>query len=182
VSKAEEYADAVARHADRVHAAATPAQREANNFRQGHPWVHGLPLAIEYRKGEYRTGRGGDGKAWKRQMTCHYGRIKRTVGLDGEPVDVFLGDHPASPMVFVVSQLDADGNLDEHKVMMGFRTAADARRGYLSNYPAGWEKTRLGEIRGYYVTQFKQWLKSDDPVKNRAAKAAAVPDWVLALA
>lgn len=165
--------------AGRVDTDATPAQREALNFRQGTVFVHGLSIAIENPKGSYRCGVGENGKAWRRIMSAHYGRIKRTEGRDGEPVDVFIGDHPKSQLVFVISQLNADGSLDEHKVVMGTFNGNDARDLYLSHYPEGWKENRLGEIRGYTMKQFKKWLQTDAPIKSsrQSNKTAAIIDY-----
>jgi hypothetical protein len=131
---------------------------------------------IEYVKGSIRSGTSPDGTKWKRVMTCPYGRIKRTVGLDGEAVDFFLGAHPESQLVFVISQLDSDGNLDEHKCVLGTRNVTEAKKTYLSNYPDGWGDERMGEVRGYFVKQFRDWLKTDAPRKNRTKKASIPHD------
>jgi len=166
------YARKVETAARRVDLDATDAQREAGNARVGKAYVHGLELAIERPKGSVRTGTAADGTTWSRRMQAHYGRINRTVGRDGEAVDVFLGDHPKSQLVFVVSQLHADGNLDEHKCMLGYTCHPDAKAAYLAHYPDNWERTRLGEIRGMLMDEFKQWLVSDAPKKTPTRKRA----------
>lgn len=170
------YAKRVSRANREVHGTPTEAQRAAQNFRHGRLHIHGLECMIEYPTGGIRTGTSPDGTKWKRIMTCPYGRIKRTVGLDGEAVDFFLGSHPESQLVFVISQLDADGNLDEHKCILGTRNVTEAKKTYLSNYPPGWDNERMGEIRGFFVQQFRDWLKTDAPHKNRAKKASIPHD------
>lgn len=169
------YARRVSRANRQVHTTPTDAQREAGNFRAGKLHVHGLDLRVEYPAGGIRTGTSPDGSKWKRVMTCPYGRIKRTVGLDGEAVDFFMGPHPESQLVFVVSQLDTDGNLDEHKCVLGTRNVKEAKKLYLSNYPQGWAEERMGEVRGYFIGDFKKWLKTDAPRKNHNKKAASIP-------
>lgn len=169
------YAKRVSRANRQVHGTPTESQREAGNFKTGKLHLHGLDLRIEYAKGGVRTGTSPDGTKWKRVMTCPYGRIKRTVGLDGEAVDFFLGAHPESQLVFVISQLDSDGNLDEHKCVLGTRNVTEAKKTYLSNYPDGWGDERMGEVRGYFVKQFRDWLKTDAPRKNRTKKADTPP-------
>lgn len=161
----------VDRAARRVDTDATDAQREAGNYRSGLVHMHGLSIVIECPKGSTRTGVGKDGKRWEKAMHAHYGRIKRTVGHDGEPVDVFIGDHPQSQLVFVVSQLTEDGDLDEHKCMLGTRHLREAKDTYLKHYPENWERTRLGEVRGMLMSDFKEWLASNHPVKNRRKSA-----------
>jgi Inorganic Pyrophosphatase len=150
----------------RVDLDATHAMREAANARQGKFYAHGLELVIEWPKGSNRQGVGADGKSWTRKMFHHYGRINRTLGVDCDPVDVYIGDHPETQIVFVVSQLDKEGNLDEHKVMLGFRNVTEARKAYLSHYPDNWDRTRLGEIRAYTMPQFREWLDSMMPTKK----------------
>jgi hypothetical protein len=165
------YVKRVSRANRQVHGTPTESQREAGNFRTGKLHLHGLDLRLEYAKGGVRTGTSPDGTKWRRVMTCPYGRIKRTVGLDGEAVDFFLGPHPDSQVVFVVSQLDKDGNLDEHKCVLGCKNYREAKKLYLSNYPTGWEDDRLGEVRGYFVSDFKRWIHSNAPRKNRTKNA-----------
>lgn len=168
-----EYAGRLARAYKDVDTDATHAQREAMRARVGRCHIHGLDIRVEYPPGAYRTGVGADGKTWSRKMVAAYGRIKRTVGRDGEPVDVFIGEHPESQLVFVVDQLDAGGNLDEHKVVLATRNYQEARDLYLAHYPPGWADDRLGEVRGFHMPQFRRWLKTDAPKKNRAKSKSA---------
>jgi hypothetical protein len=158
--------------AGRVDTDASDAQREALNYRHGRAHLHGLDVMIEVPKGAVRTGVGADGSRWSRRMHAHYGRIKRTVGRDGEPVDVFIGDHPDSQLVFVMSQLQASGDLDEHKCVLGCKNLTEARELYLCHYPANWARTRLGEVRGMTMADFKRWLASEAPVKRRTKRSA----------
>jgi hypothetical protein len=167
----------VERAARRVDTEPTLAQREALNYRQGTVHVHGLTIAIENPKGSVRRGVGPDGKPWARTMVAHYGRIKRTVGRDGEPVDVFLGPDPDSQLVFVIDQLESSGDLGEHKVMLGCRNYPKARQLYLTHYPPNWARTNLGAIRGMTMPQFRRWLDSEAPVKKRKPIKSAAETW-----
>lgn len=170
-----EYGKIVEEASKKIDPDATHAQREALNFRHGHIHIHNLPLSIEWAKGSTRKGIGADGKEWSRKMNSAYGRIRRTVGKDGDPVDVYIGDQPSSQIVFVISQLDAEGNLDEHKCILGTTNLAEAKKLYLSHYPDWWADQRLGEIRMMVMPQFKKWLKSNAPVKNKSSKKAFFP-------
>lgn len=172
------YAERLVRAAARVDLDASHAQREAMNARVGAVHLHGCDIRIEWPKGSTRTGVGKDGKAWSRRMHGHYGRIKRTLGKDGDPVDVYVGDHPESQVVFVITQLTADGSgIDEHKCIMGTRNLAEAKALYLAHYPPGWESSRLGEIRGMLAPDFRKWLASNAPVKNHGGKKAGGDAW-----
>lgn len=142
----------------------TEAQKEAGNYKKGHLKLQGLDIALENPKGSTRSGTDQDGKAWHSTMAHDYGYIKRTLGADGDHVDVFIGDKPDSETVYVVDQVDPKtGKFDEHKVMMGFSDEQAAREGYLGNYEAGWKG--LGAIKAMPVELFKRWVKEGDTTK-----------------
>ncbi|WP_419465331.1 LPD38 domain-containing protein [Aeromonas caviae] len=148
----------------------TEAQKEAGNYKKGHIKQQGLDIALENPKGSTRSGTAQDGKAWQSTMTHDYGYIKRTLGADGDHVDVFIGDKPDSETVYVVDQVDPiTGKFDEHKVMMGFSDEQAAREGYLGNYEAGWKG--LGAIKAMPVESFKRWVKEGDTTKPVVKKA-----------
>lgn len=165
--KFEDYTTKVREAASRVDLTATEAQRKALNAKTGPVHIHGLDLVIEFPKGSIRRGTAADGTQWARKMAAHYGRIKRTKGHDDMAVDFYLGEHPESQLVFVISQLTKDGELDEHKCVLGCRNYKEAKELYLKHYPKGWEDTGLGEIRMMTTPTFKKWLKSKCPVKNK---------------
>lgn len=147
----------------------TEAQKEAGNYKKGHIKLQGLDIALENPKGSTRSGTDQDGKAWQSTMAHDYGYIKRTLGADGDHVDVFIGDKPESETVYVVDQVDPKtGKFDEHKVMMGFSDEQAAREGYLGNYEAGWKG--LGAIKAMPVESFKRWVKEGDTTKPVAKK------------
>ncbi|QJT28377.1 PLxRFG domain-containing protein [Aeromonas media] len=142
----------------------TEAQKEAGNYKKGHLTLQGLDIALENPKGSTRSGTDQDGKAWQSTMAHDYGYIKRTLGADGDHVDVFIGDQPDSETVYVVDQVDPKtGKFDEHKVMMGFADEQAARVGYLGNYEAGWKG--LGAIKAMPAEEFKRWMKEGDTTK-----------------
>lgn len=145
----------------------------AGNFRKGRFNYHGLKISIENPKGSIRSGVSASGKRWSTKMKHDYGYIRGTMGADGDPVDVFIGEDPKSEMVFVVNQVDKGGKFDEHKVVLGTLDAKQARKTYLDNYSAGW--TGCGSVISMTMPQFRQWLTSDG-VKKPAeeVKTAAV--------
>lgn len=139
----------------------TEAQKEAGNYKKGHLTLQGLDVALENPKGSTRSGTDRDGKVWQSTMAHDYGYIKRTMGADGDHVDVFIGDKPESNTVYVVDQVDPKtGKFDEHKVMMGFADEQAARAGYLANYEKGWKG--LSAIKAMPVEEFKRWVKEGD--------------------
>ncbi|HHQ4663486.1 TPA: LPD38 domain-containing protein [Aeromonas veronii] len=153
----------------------TDAQKEAGNYKKGHLKLQGLDIALENPKGSTRSGTDKDGKAWQSTMAHDYGYIKRTLGADGDHVDVFIGDRPDSETVYVVDQVDPKtGKFDEHKVMMGFADEQAAQTGYLANYEKGWKG--LGSIKAMPVEEFKRWVKDGDTTKPVGEQPAAGVD------
>lgn len=147
----------------------TSAQIDAGNYKKGHIRLHGLDISIENPRGSVRRGVDPTGKEWETELAHHYGYIKGTVGRDKDHIDVFVGPEQ-SERVYVIDQLDPKtGRLDEHKVMLGFRSPLDARLGYLANY----DETgpgRIGAITETSVTEFKQWLKDGNTKKAFAGE------------
>ena len=133
------------------------AQKEAGNYKKGHVKVDGYDITIENPKGSVRSGKDADGKEWSVTMNNTYGYIRGTEGVDGDHIDVFLSDNPEQGNVYVVDQVDADGNFDEHKVMYGFGSAEEARDNYLANYSEGW---KMGTITEVSKEEFKKWIES----------------------
>lgn len=135
----------------------TKAQKEAGNYKKGHVVIGGLDVSIENPAGTSRR------PEWP-PLKHSYGYVKRSEGADGDHVDVFLGPKAADPAnpVFIVDQVNKDGNFDEHKVMVGFADAGAARRGYLANYAKGW--SGLGAITEMPFEQFKTWVR--DPANT----------------
>ncbi|MFM5658987.1 LPD38 domain-containing protein [Aeromonas veronii] len=153
----------------------TDAQKEAGNYKKGHLKLQGLDIALENPKGSTRSGTDKDGKAWQSTMAHDYGYIKRTLGADGDHVDVFIGEQPDSETVYVVDQVDPKtGKFDEHKVMMGFADEHTAQAGYLANYEKGWKG--LGSIKAMPVEEFKRWVKEGDTTKPVGEQPAAGVD------
>ena len=129
----------------------TEAQAKAGNYKKGHVRIHGMPITVETKKGGTRRG-----KDWERTMTCHYGYIGNTKAADGDHLDVFIGEQPHSEIIFVIDQIDKNGDYDEAKCILGTTNRKQARKLYLSNYPKGW---KVGPMTSLTVDQFREWLK-----------------------
>jgi len=152
------------------------AQAEAGNYRKGKYSWQGLTIVIENPKGSIRSGDG-----WEIEMQHDYGYFSRSEGKDGDQVDVFLGPDRHSELVFVVNQVDpGSGKFDEHKVVLGTTTEAQARKVYLANYERGWKG--LGSIFPLTVPQLKWWLEYGNTKKaiEDGAFAKAAEDTVQA--
>lgn len=90
--------------------------------------VSGIRVHVEYFPGTARDG-----------YTQHsgYGEVIGCTGADGEPYDCFIGQNKAAPTVYVIDQLDENGELDEHKAMVGFDSPEDAAHAYVMQLPTG---------------------------------------------
>ncbi len=146
----------------------TDAQKEAGNYRKGHTRINGHDISIENPAGSRRR------PEWP-ALKHHYGYIKGTVGKDKDHVDVFMTDRAEDPQlpVFVVDQVNKDGSFDEHKVVMGTGSEAEARKTYLANYEKGW--TGLGGIKQMSQEEFKAWVRDPKKTIRRATRGRSKP-------
>lgn len=151
----------------------TQAQKEAGNYKKGHVSWNGLDISIENPAGSTRSGVDQDGKPWSVEAPAHYGYVRRTTGADGDHVDVYIGPKPDSTRAYVVDQLDAKtGKFDEHKVILGAETEAEARALYEAGFNDGKGPERAGSVTEMSVDQLKEWLGSGNtttPVNRRLA-------------
>lgn len=156
--------DLAAQQAD---TAPSDAQKKYGNYRKGHVKVQGLDIAIENPKGSVRSGTDEDGKAWKTVMRSHYGYIKTAEGADGDKVDVFVNTDTdqIGDVAYVVDQV-VGGTFDEHKVVLGAGSEAEARALYNANYAPDWDG--IGAITPLPMDEFKSWLKDGNTKKPLA--------------
>ena len=141
----------------------TEAQKEAGNYKKGHVQVGTFDITIEQPEGSVRKGTDADGKQWESKMHNTYGYIRGAVGVDGDHIDVFLSndiDGWNGHKVFVVDQYNPDGTFDEHKVMLGFNDADEAKSDYLANYEKGWEYGRRIDVSAVNLEGFEKWIES----------------------
>lgn len=141
----------------------TEAQKEAGNYKKGHVQVGTFDITIEQPQGSVRKGTDANGKQWESKMNNTYGYIRGAVGVDGDHIDVFLSndiDGWNGRKVFVVDQYNPDGSFDEHKVMLGFNDADEAKGDYLANYENGWEDGRKIVVSAVNLEDFEKWIAS----------------------
>lgn len=141
----------------------TEAQKEAGNYKKGHVQVGAFDITIEQPEGSIRRGTDANGKQWESKMRNTYGYFRGTEGVDGDHIDVFLSndmDGWNGAQVFVVDQYNPDGTFDEHKVMLGFNDASDAKNNYLANYKKGWENGRRIDVSAVSLADFEKWIAS----------------------
>jgi phage-related protein (TIGR01555 family) len=100
----------------------------------------GIPLSIEYEKGERRQIHNDRGQLVFDNLVKHpYGFIRNTVGRDGDEIDIILGPVENAPNVYIIDMQDlgpdVDKREDEDKIMLGFPAEEDAKRAFLGMYP-----------------------------------------------
>ena len=139
----------------------TEAQKRVGNYQKVHLSLDGFRISIENPKGSVRSGTSPDGTKWSNTLACDYGDIRGTEDVDGDPVDIYLSDHPEKGAVFVIDQINPKtGDFDEHKVMYGFDSVEDAKKAYLACYQKGWGG--LGWITPVSKAEFRKWIDSSD--------------------
>ncbi len=125
---------------------------------QGYVNFQGLAISIENERGSYRQGIDDHGKPWRTFMHIAYGRIQKTEGVDGDPVDVYIGPVHDSKDVFVIHQNDpVTGRYDEDKTMIGFNNSIEAKMSYLRQYD---RPGFFGSMDRYNMDEFKSLLKN----------------------
>lgn len=162
----------VTRAEQQTNAEPTEGQKEVGNYKKGRVKVGPFDVVIEQPRGSVRSGVDANGKAWETTMQNTYGYFGRTKGVDGDAIDVFLGndlDEWNGTTVFVVDQYNPDGSFDEHKVMLGFNSQEEAEAAYFANYEADWAKTHRTEVTAVPLADFTEWVKSS----KRKTKAFA---------
>ena len=129
----------------------------------------GLLISIENKKGSTRSGVNPyTGKRWKVTMTYPYGYIRMTEGVDGDHVDCFIGPDENAANAYVIHQIIPETKqFDEDKVMLGFESAAAAKKAYLENYDSD---EYFGSMEAIPMADFKKKVLA---TKDRPRKIAA---------
>jgi hypothetical protein len=147
----------------------TDAQKEAGNYRKENVSFQGIPISIENKRGAVRSGVNGAGRRWHCTLPADYGYIKRTEGADGDHVDVYVGPDPRSNVVFIVNQIDPRTKaFDEHKVMLGFDSLADAVKTYEAAFSDDSGRKRCGSVEMMSLDAFRHWLSTGKTKKPAA--------------
>ena len=114
----------------------------------------GLPITIEYRKGDTKSGTDVFGNNWKKTMLHDYGYFDSIMGADGQELDFYMNPDAISDKIFRITQLNVlTKEFDEYKIMLNFESIDDARVGYLKNYPKDWKG--FGGIEGITLEDIK---------------------------
>ena len=97
----------------------------------------GLSISVETRKGAKRHWHDPhSGESGSTTMLHDYGYIRGSMGSDGDHVDVYVGPHEDATHAYVIDQMRKPDfkKFDEQKVMLGFKSAASAKKAYLAHY------------------------------------------------
>ena len=112
-----------------------PAANRIPHPFQGTIDFQGIPINVENVKGSTRSGVSPEGVPWSIVMGAHYGEVANTVGADGDPVDVYVGDDARAPEVYVMQTKDlATGAFDEVKAFLGYPTQDAALAAFRAHY------------------------------------------------
>ena len=128
-------------------------QAEADTYKKPRIEWAGLTIAIENPAGSVRRGTNRHGVSWEIRMRFDYGEVLGSMGVDGDPVDIYMGPNLEAPMVYVVHQRKVGrwDEYDEDKCMVGFDCQADAEAAFLSNYN---DPRFLGPVTAMPVAEF----------------------------
>lgn len=95
--------------------------------------VQGVPIWLEWLKGETREYKKNGTVKYSRLMEADYGYIPGTRDSDGEELDVYLGPDRSARNAYVIRQMKKTGGFDEHKVMVGYPSKSAAKASYLAH-------------------------------------------------
>lgn len=148
-------------------------QAEADTYNKPRIQWQGLTIAIENPAGSVRRGRNRHGVSWEIRMRFDYGEIVGSMGVDGDPVDVYMGPNPDAPMVYVVHQRRVNDwtEYDEDKCMVGFDSQEDAEAAFLSNYN---DPRFLGPVTAMPVAEFVAKVRATKEAPAMIKAAAPV--------
>lgn len=137
-------------------------------------YLLGMKTAVETPKGSDRSGTDPEGNKWSVKLKADYGHINGTRGADKDHIDAFFGPDAANGdlPVHVIDQQNEDGSFDEHKVMLGYRTAEEATKAYHANYEPGFRG--FADVTPMKLGDFKAWAFAPGPRSAPAAEDATL--------
>ena len=147
----------------------TPAQAAAGNYKKRRFYWRGIEISIEQEKGSVRSGVDPDGNKWSVTMKHPYGYLRRTLGVDGDQFDCFIGHNMEADNVYVVTAMTPGrwSEPDEQKAMIGFDSEAEARAAFKEHYD---DDRFLGSVKTMTVAEFVAKVKAtnDNPSMIKA--------------
>jgi len=134
----------------------------------------GLQISVETDKGEKRHWYDSHNKEHGTTTMKHaYGYIRRTEGVDGDHVDVYVGPNEDAKNVYIVHQMKAPDfkKFDEDKCMLGFDTLEEAKKAYLAHYN---KLGFLGSVTTMPFEEFKEKVMKTYDHPKKIAEAIAL--------
>ncbi len=139
----------------------------------------GIPINIDRPKGFIMKGTDSKGRDWARRYKYDYGFIPKTLGGDGDGLDVFIGPKKKSDTAFWAVQRKEDGSFDEYKVFLGFENRDEAIAAYRQHIP----KKFFKGIMAMRIEMMKAMLGKVNPDEKmkRASKLSMVDElgWLM---
>jgi len=129
-----------------------------------------IPINIDRPKGFIMRGTDAQGRDWARRYKYDYGYIPKTLGGDGDGLDVFIGPNKNATDAFWAVQRKDDGSFDEYKIFLGFDNRDEAASVYRQHIP----KKYFKGIITMKVEMMKAMLGHVDPdhqIKRASALA-----------
>lgn len=126
----------------------------------------GLDVIVENEKGSTRRWFDENSNETGRTLMHHdYGFVLHSIGADGDEVDVYLGPHEDAEYAYVVHQNRAPAfeKYDEDKVMLGFKSAEDAKNAYVAQYD---DYRFFGGMSQMPIAEFREKVFSGMPSKK----------------
>jgi len=127
----------------------------------------GIPIHVDRPRGFIMMGEDDKGNSWKRRYKYDYGFIPKTLGGDGDGLDVFIGPQKKAEHAYWAVQKKSDGSFDEYKVFLGFDSRDEAAAVYRKHIP----KKLLAGLLTMRVEMMKAMLGGQEPAE-RMQKAA----------
>ena len=125
----------------------------------------GIPIRVDRPRGLMMMGTDKKGVKWSRRYRYDYGYIPKTLGGDGDGLDVFVGPKKTSPHAFWAVQKHDDGSFDEYKVFLGIDNRDEATAVYRQHIP----KKLLAGMMSMKVTMMKAMLGHNPDVLLKTA-------------
>lgn len=143
---------------------------------------HGLDISIENPAGSIRRGVDDGGNPWRVKLTHDYGYLRKTRGVDGDHLDVFIGPDNHAAYVYVVHTLKAPDfvDYDEDKCFLNFPSFQSAKKAFVSNYDKrdhfGWMDT---VSVGDFIDKALETHEYPQPItEDQADPSMSVPQWM----
>lgn len=137
----------------------------------------GLTVHVDRPRGFIMFGTAPDGTKWRRTYKYDYGFIPKTLGGDGDGLDVFLGPKKKAPSAFWAVQRKPDGSFDEYKVFLGFDNRDEAIAVYRAHIP----KKFFGRMMTMTVEMMKAMLGNEPNDKVNGVKTSSWDGFVSAM-